>query len=57
MLKAPMAAPGTPVVNALFKQQRSITNILCACVGVPPDGDMLLEHKTKLPSAQPSRKA
>jgi myo-inositol-1-phosphate synthase len=52
-----MAAPGTPVVNALFKQQRSITNILCACVGVPPDGDMLLEHKTKLPTAQPSRRA
>lgn len=89
MLKAPLVAPGTPVVNALFKQHRycfvcscfsrirfierkirvlyrsikishfsffpsirCITNILCACVGLPPDTDMLLEHKTKLPSGK-----
>lgn len=50
MLKAPMVTPGTPIVNALFKQHRSITNIFCACVGLPPDTDMLLEHKTKLPA-------
>lgn len=48
-LKAPLAAPGTPVVNALFKQHRAMTNILCACIGLPPDTDMLLEHKTRLP--------
>lgn len=44
---------GTPVVNALMKQQRMLTNILCACLGLPPDGDMLLEHKTKLPKPTP----
>lgn len=49
LLKAPLVTPGTPVVNALMKQQRCITNILCACAGLPPDTDMLLEHKTKLP--------
>jgi len=46
LLKAPLVAPNTPVVNALAKQQRCITNILCACLGLPPDNDMLLEHKT-----------
>jgi myo-inositol-1-phosphate synthase len=54
MLKAPMVMPGTPVVNALAKQQRMVTNILSACAGLPPDNDMLLEHKTKLPKALPT---
>jgi myo-inositol-1-phosphate synthase len=49
LLKAPMVTPGTPVVNALMKQHRCITNILTALIGLPPDTDMLLEHKTKLP--------
>lgn len=49
MLKAPLVTPGTPVVNALFKQQRAITNILSACAGLAMDTDMLLEHKTTLP--------
>lgn len=53
LLKAPMVPKDTPVVNALFKQHRCITNILCACVGLPPDDDMLLEHKTKLPAGKP----
>jgi myo-inositol-1-phosphate synthase len=48
LLKAPMVPPGTPVVNALTKQQRMLTNIMCACLGLPPDADMLLEHKTKI---------
>lgn len=52
LLKAPLVMPGTPVVNALAKQQRMVTNILLACVGLPPDNDMLLEYKTKLPAAQ-----
>jgi len=52
MLKAPMVPKDTPVVNALFKQHRAITNILCACVGLPPDSDMLLEHRTRLPSGR-----
>lgn len=49
LLKAPMVTPGTPVVNALFKQQRAITNIICAVAGIGIDHDMLLEHKTTLP--------
>jgi myo-inositol-1-phosphate synthase len=56
-LKAPMVAKGTPVVNALFKQHRCITNIFCAVLGLPPDNDMLLEHKTKLPPGLPIRSA
>ncbi|CAF1236814.1 unnamed protein product [Rotaria sordida] len=49
LLKAPMVPPGTPVINALFKQHRCITNILSACAGIAMDTDMLLEHKTSLP--------
>ena len=49
LLKAPVVPPGTPVINALFKQHRCITNILSACAGIAMDTDMLLEHKTKLP--------
>ena len=48
MIKAPLVPKGTPIVNALMKQQRCITNVLCALVGLPPDSDMLLEHKTKI---------
>lgn len=57
LLKAPMVMPGTPVVNALAKQQRMLTNIISACAGLPADNDMLLEHKTKLPKAQPQVKS
>lgn len=49
LLKAPLVPAGTPVVNALFKQHRCITNIFSACAGISMDTDMLLEHKTKLP--------
>ncbi|OZJ03111.1 Inositol-3-phosphate synthase [Bifiguratus adelaidae] len=46
MLKAPLVAPGTPVVNSLAKQRAAMENIFRACVGLPPNNDMLLEHKT-----------
>jgi myo-inositol-1-phosphate synthase len=46
LLKAPMVPPGTPVVNALFKQRYCIENILRACLGLQPQNDMLLEYKT-----------
>ncbi|UJR31028.1 hypothetical protein I4U23_018537 [Adineta vaga] len=49
LLKAPMVPPGTPVINALFKQHRCITNIFSACAGIAMDTDMLLEHKTQMP--------
>ncbi|CAG0887976.1 unnamed protein product [Cyprideis torosa] len=48
LLKAPMVPEKTPVVNALFKQRACIENILRACVGLPPENHMLLEHKAIL---------
>lgn len=45
MLKAPMVAPGTPVVNALGRQRTAIENVLRACIGLAPNNDMGLEHK------------
>ena len=45
LIKAPLVPPGTPVVNALFKQRCCIENIFRACVGLPPENSMLLEHK------------
>jgi myo-inositol-1-phosphate synthase len=45
LLKAPMVAPNTPVVNALFKQRACIDNILRACVGLAPENNMRLEYQ------------
>ena len=45
MLKAPMVPPGAPVVNALFPQREAITNVLKACLGLPPENYMTLQHK------------
>ncbi|CAK1553861.1 unnamed protein product [Leptosia nina] len=45
LLKAPLVPPGTPVVNALFKQRACIDNILRACLALPPATHMQLEHK------------
>merc|ERR1719217_1057467 len=45
LTKAPIVPPGTPVVNALFKQRDCMVNIFRACVGLQPDNHMLLEHK------------
>jgi len=49
LLKAPLVPPGTPIVNALFAQRQCVVNLFRACVGLPPDSYMTLEHK--LPSA------
>lgn len=49
MLKAPLVPAGTPVVNALFKQREAIVNVLRACIGLPADNHMNLEHR--LPTA------
>ena len=59
LIKAPLVPPGTPVVNALFKQRCCIENIFRACVGLPPDNSMLLEHKKGMVerAASPSRRA
>jgi len=45
LIKAPLVPPRAPVVNALFKQRACIENIFRACVGLPPDNHMSLEHK------------
>jgi len=45
LCKAPLVPPNTPVVNALFKQRAQIDNILRACVGLPPENNMRLEHQ------------
>ncbi|KAI9346385.1 hypothetical protein DFJ73DRAFT_626391 [Zopfochytrium polystomum] len=45
MLKAPVVPRGTPVVNALAKQRAALENVFRACVGLPPQSDMLLEAR------------
>ena len=45
--KAPIVPPGTPVVNALFKQRQCIENVFRACVGLPPINNMMLEYKIR----------
>jgi myo-inositol-1-phosphate synthase len=40
---------GTPVVNALAKQRSCIENVLRACLGLPAENNMLLEHKLQHP--------
>lgn len=45
LCKAPLVPHGTPVVNALFRQRAAIENILRACLSLPPENNMLLEHK------------
>lgn len=45
LCKAPLVPQGTPVVNALFRQRNAIENILRACLSLPPENNMLLEHK------------
>ncbi|MGH0183497.1 UNVERIFIED_CONTAM: hypothetical protein FKN15_027048 [Acipenser sinensis] len=45
LCKAPLVPEGTPVVNALFKQRACIENTMRACLGLPPQNHMLLEHK------------
>ncbi|XP_051942002.1 inositol-3-phosphate synthase 1-A-like [Hippocampus zosterae] len=45
LCKSPLVPPGTPVINAFFRQRASIENILRACLGLPPQSHMLLEEK------------
>ncbi|KAJ3114490.1 Myo-inositol-1-phosphate synthase [Physocladia obscura] len=45
LLKAPVVKPGAPVINALAKQRSALENIFRACIGLPPQSDMLLEHR------------
>ncbi|XP_078040239.1 inositol-3-phosphate synthase isoform X1 [Augochlora pura] len=45
LCKAPLVPRGLPVVNALSRQRAAIENILRACLALPPENNMLLEHK------------
>jgi myo-inositol-1-phosphate synthase len=47
LLKAPVVPAGTPVVNALMKQRAALENVFRACVGLPPENNMLLECKLR----------
>lgn len=51
LLKAPMVPPGTPVVNALFKQREAVVNIMRACIGLAPENFMQLENRLDTASA------
>jgi len=57
LLKAPVVPEGATLINALFKQRSCIENILKACVGLPPDNNMLLEQKAIRPEALSKRSA
>jgi myo-inositol-1-phosphate synthase len=45
LLKAPMVPSGAPVVNALAAQRQCMVNLFRACVGLPPESHMALEHR------------
>ncbi|KAJ8374403.1 hypothetical protein SKAU_G00049830 [Synaphobranchus kaupii] len=45
LCKAPLVPQGTPVVNAFFRQRACIENVMRACLGLPPQSHMQLEHK------------
>lgn len=45
LTKAPLVPEGTPVINALAKQKAMLENVARACIGLPPDNNMMLEFK------------
>jgi myo-inositol-1-phosphate synthase len=45
LCKAPLVPKGAPVINSLFRQRAAIENILRACIGLPPNSHMALEHR------------
>uniref|UniRef100_A0A8C1CJA5 inositol-3-phosphate synthase n=2 Tax=Cyprinus carpio TaxID=7962 RepID=A0A8C1CJA5_CYPCA len=47
LCKAPLVPQGAPVVNAFFRQRACIENVMRACLGLPPQNHMQLEHKMK----------
>jgi myo-inositol-1-phosphate synthase len=51
LCKAPLVPAGAPVINALFKQREALINVFRACVGLPPENHMLLEHRLPAPAA------
>ncbi|KAA8491912.1 Inositol-3-phosphate synthase [Porphyridium purpureum] len=55
MLKAPVVPPNAPVVNALYKQRYCIENLLRACLSLPPENNMRLEHRLNPRSEEAAR--
>lgn len=47
LCKSPLVQEGTPVVNSLNRQRACIENVFRACLGLPPENNMLLEYKLK----------
>lgn len=45
LCKAPLVPAGAPLVNALFRQRAAIENVLRACLSLPPNNNMMLEHR------------
>lgn len=45
LLKAPLVPTGMPVINALNAQRMALVNVFRACVGLPAEDFMLLEHR------------
>uniref|UniRef100_UPI00398E440B inositol-3-phosphate synthase 1-B-like n=1 Tax=Pristiophorus japonicus TaxID=55135 RepID=UPI00398E440B len=45
LCKAPLVPDGSPVINSLFRQRTCIENIMRACLALPPQNHMHLEHK------------
>lgn len=45
LTKAPLVPEGMPVINALAKQRAMLENVFRACIGLPPDNNMMLEFK------------
>ena len=45
LTKAPLVPDGSPVINALARQRAMLENVMRACIGLPPDNNMMLEFK------------
>jgi myo-inositol-1-phosphate synthase len=45
LTKAPLVPNGAPVVNALSRQRAALENFFRACVGLPPEHNMMLEFR------------
>lgn len=45
LTKAPIVPEQHPCINALNRQRSMVENVFKACVGLPPDNNMLLEFK------------
>ncbi|KAK2707665.1 uncharacterized protein LOC136029525 [Artemia franciscana] len=47
LLKAPLTRPGFPAVNSLFRQRYGIENLIRACVGLPPNHQIMLKERIR----------